>query len=521
MIDLEAIRTVAEIPAAWADCRGGAVAIKFDEHETTYSELELLSDRVAQALVGSGVSPEGRVSTLTKNHLNWYPVFFGTARARACFSPINCRLAPAEVSFILNDAKPKLLFVGEDLFDCAPAATSEMTDPPHLVALYGEHPAFEPFETWHAGSTGAEILAPPQINDDVLQLYTSGTTGHPKGVVLTNDCYRAFLEQATEVEGFAYDEDETVMIVMPLFHVAGTNVSISSLAQGSRLLIIKDFIAADVLRLMSEERVAHVFLAPAMIQMLLLDPEVGNYTYPKLRSIAYGASPIAEDVLKRARETFGCDFVQFYGMTESAGAGSYLAPADHDLPDKLASCGKPWPGTDMAILDPRGHALEDEEIGEIAMRGRIVMKEYWNRPAATREALADGWLHTGDVGYRDADGFYYVHDRIKDMIVSGGENVYPAEVEGAIMGCPGVADIAVIGVPDEKWGESVKALVVPGSGSAPEPADILRWARDRIAAYKVPKSIEFVSELPRNPSGKVLRRELRAPYWKEHDRAVA
>ncbi|QNO26945.1 long-chain-fatty-acid--CoA ligase [Sphingopyxis sp. OPL5] len=519
MIDLDAIRTLAHIPGAQARVRGEAVAVKYGDRETSFADLDKRSNRVANALIAAGIQPGDRISALTKNHDAWYPLFFGTALARACFAPINNRLVPAEVGFIVGDAAPKLLFVGEDFFDCALAAVAGLANPPRLVALYGEHPAFEPFDQW-LGDASDSGLPGPDLADDVLQLYTSGTTGLPKGVVLTHRNYRTFLEAATEVDGFAYGEDETVMIVMPLFHVAGTNVSFSGLAQGGRLLLVKDFTANDAIQMLRHERVAHAFLAPAMIQMMLMQPSAAAGRYPALRSIAYGASPIAEDVLRRARATFGCDFVQFYGMTESAGGGSYLSPSAHDLPGKLTSCGKPWPGVAMAILDGEGKELGDGEIGEIAIRGGIVMKQYWNRGPATAETLAGGWLHTGDVGYRDADGFYFVHDRIKDMIVSGGENIYPAEVESAIMGCPGVADVAVIGVPDAKWGESAKALIVPVAGAAPDPAAVIAWARKRIAAYKLPKSVEFIEALPRNPSGKVLRRELRAPYWEGKGRAV-
>lgn len=519
MIDLDAIRTLAHIPGAQARVRGEAVAVKYGDRETSFADLDKRSNRVANALLAAGIQPGDRISALTKNHDAWYPLFFGTALARACFAPINNRLVPAEVGFIVGDAAPKLLFVGEDFFDCALAAVAGLANPPRLVALYGEHPQFEPFDQW-LGDASDAALRGPDLADDVLQLYTSGTTGLPKGVVLTHRNYRTFLEAATEVDGFAYGEDETVMIVMPLFHVAGTNVSFSGLAQGGRLLLVKDFTPNDAIQMLRHERVAHAFLAPAMIQMMLMQPSAAAGRYPALRSIAYGASPIAEDVLRRARATFGCDFVQFYGMTESAGGGSYLSPSAHDLPGKLTSCGKPWPGIAMAILDGEGKELGDGEIGEIAIRGGIVMKQYWNRGPATAETLAGGWLHTGDVGYRDADGFYFVHDRIKDMIVSGGENIYPAEVESAIMGCPGVADVAVIGVPDAKWGESVKALIVPVAGAAPDPAAVIAWARKRIAAYKLPKSVEFIEALPRNPSGKVLRRELRAPYWEGKGRAV-
>ena len=441
MIDLEAIQTLADIPAAQARVRGDATAVKFGTREMSFAALDVRSNRAANALLASGVMPGDRVSALTKNHDSWYPLFFGNARARACFAPINCRLAPGEIGFILGDAAPKLLFVGEDFFDCALTAVTGLASPPRLIALYGEHPAFEPFEAWLADAAATPPAARPQLSDDVLQLYTSGTTGRPKGVVLTNANYRTFLEAATEVDGFAYGEDETVMIVMPLFHVAGTNVSFSGLAQGGRLVLVKDFTAADAIRMMREEDVAHAFLAPAMIQMMLLQPDAAEGAYPALKSIAYGASPIAEDVLRRARRAFGCDFMQFYGMTESAGGGSYLSPSAHDIPGKLTSCGKPWPGAEMAILDSEGQELGDGEIGEIAIRGGIVMKGYWNRAGRDRSNAGRRMApHRRRRFSRCRRLLSYVHDRVKDMIVSGGENVYPAEVENAIMGCPGVAD---------------------------------------------------------------------------------
>lgn len=520
MIDLDAIGLLADVPAAQARKQGSSIAIKFDERETSFAELEAQSNRIANALVAHGARPADRVAVLTKNHDGWYPLFFGTALARTCLAPVNCRLSAPEIAFILGDAAPQVLFVGEDFFDTALSATEGLPCPPRLVALYGEHPAFQPLGDWLGEASDRPPSDRPQLNDPVLQLYTSGTTGLPKGVVLDNANYRTFLELASDVDGFAYGEGETVMIVMPLFHVAGTNISFSALAQGGRIVLIKDFSAADAIRLMGEEGVCHSFLAPAMIQMMLQEPSAAHGNYARLRSIAYGASPIAEDVLRRARERFGCGFVQFYGMTESTGGGSYLSPSAHDLPGKLTSCGQPWPGTEMAILDAAGEALGVGEIGEIAIRGGIVMRRYWNREDATEETLAGGWLHTGDLGYRDEDGFYFVQDRIKDMIVTGGENVYPAEVEGAIMGCPGVADVAVIGVPDEKWGEAVKALVVSTEGAIPDPAGIIAWVRERIAHYKAPKSVDFIAMLPRNPSGKILRRELRAPFWDGRDRAV-
>jgi acyl-CoA synthetase (AMP-forming)/AMP-acid ligase II len=520
MIDLDNIHVLADIPAAQARARGAEVAVLFEGRATTYADLDARSDAVARALAGAGAAPGARIGVLTKNHDRWYELFFGVARARACLAPVNCRLAAGEIAFILEDAAPALLFVGEDFFDLALAAIQGLTAPPRLLALSGHHPAFADFALWRDRANPGQSLGRPTPDDDVLQLYTSGTTGRPKGVVLTNRNYRRFLEMGARVDGFAYDQGDSVMIIMPLFHVAGTNISFAGLAQGCRIVLVKDFSPALALDLMTRERIAHTFLAPAMILMAIQAPEIAEARFEALRTIAYGASPIAQDVLIRAKAAFGCGFVQFYGMTESTGAGSYLSPGDHGRPELLTSCGGVWPEVEMAIVGPDAAPLPDGEIGEIVIRGDIVMKGYWNRPEATAETLAGGWLRTGDAGFRDAEGYFHIHDRMKDMVVTGGENVYPAEVENAIFGCPGVADVAVIGVPDTKWGEAVKAVVVAAPGARPEPEDIIAWARARIAGYKAPKSVDFVDVLPRNPSGKVLRRQLREPYWAGRDRSI-
>ncbi len=529
MIDHQTIRYLSDIPAAQAAAIGGKVALKFQDREITYAELLRRSAAAAQALRGLGVKAGDRVACLSRNSELFFEVFFGVASLRACLAPINFRLAPAEIAFILKDSGANLLFVSDEFYAAARHIVQDIGREVRLIAL-GDAPAALSYAALrdtamasHANIGDALQADAPQADDDVLQLYTSGTTGLPKGVRLTNANYACFLEVGPTIDGFKYDSDDVVLIIMPLFHVAGTNVGLGALAHGCRVVVLADFVPAVVLGMIGAERVAHMFAAPAMIQMLLQAPEAASIDVSSLKSIAYGASPISEAVLVAAQARFGCDFVQFYGMTETTGAGSFLSPAAH-TPDKLRSCGLAWPGLEVKVCGDAGPTGEEAgvgEVGQIAIRGAAVMKGYWNRPEATAETLIDGWLLTGDAGYRDAAGFLYMHDRVKDMIVTGGENVYPAEVENAIFGCPGVADVAVIGVPSDRWGEEVKAIIVPEPGRAPDPAEIVAWARERIAGYKVPKSVDFADALPRNASGKVLRRELRAKFWQGRDRAIA
>jgi len=510
---------LSDIPCLHAAERADKVALQCEGRTLTYGELNARAGKVAGLLVAAGVKPGDRVAWLGRSRETFFEIFFGAAAARACLAPINSRLAIPEIAFILQDSGANLLFVTPDFFAAARAVVAQVNRPIRLIGVGGEAEGIESYEVLRDAATVSSLPAPTAA-DDVLQLYTSGTTGLPKGVRLNNTNYAAFLDLRTKVEGFNYGPEDTVLIVLPLFHVAGTNISFAGLAPGGRVVIAPEFSPAEVLRLIETERVAHVFLVPAMINMLLQAPEIATTDLSSLKTVAYGASPISEAVLANAKATFGCGFIQFYGMTESTGAGTFLAPEAH-RGDLLRSCGKAWPKMAVRILDDHGNEATVGEIGEIAIQGGMVMAGYWNRPEATAEAVTpDGWLKTGDAGYRDAEGYIFVHDRVKDMIVSGGENIYPAEVENAILGCPGVADAAVIGVPDERWGEAVKAVVVAHADGAPDPEAVIAWARERIAGYKAPKSVDFIDALPRNASGKVLRRELRKPYWEGRSRNV-
>jgi acyl-CoA synthetase (AMP-forming)/AMP-acid ligase II len=513
------IAILTDIPRVHGANRGERVAVHFEGRDLTYAELDRRSDQVAGMLQALGVAPGDRVAWLGRPSEAWYEIFFGTAKARACFAPINSRLAVPEIAFILKDSGANVFFVTPEFYACAQTVAEHAGRPVQVIAVGDAHPTFASYVALREAAP-APRLTPPQPDDDVLQLYTSGTTGLPKGVRLSNANYSAFLALRDKVDGFDYGPDDTVLILMPMFHVAGTNISFSGLAAGGRLVLQAEFNPTAVLQAMEGERVNHVFLAPVMINALLQTEGVDRTDFSALRTVSYGASPISEAVLAKATATFGCGFIQFYGMTETTGAGTTLSPADH-RGELMRSCGRSWATLETRIADEAGRTLAPGEIGEIEIRGPIVMAGYWNRPEATAETIRpDGWLRTGDAGYMNADGFFFVHDRVKDMIVSGGENVYPAEVENAILGCPGVADAAVIGVPDDRWGEAVKAVVVKAAGADPQPADIIAYARQRIAGYKAPKSVDFIDALPRNPSGKVLRRELRKPYWEGRDRKV-
>lgn len=515
MIDHNVIRFMGDIPRAQKQARPDSLALKSVTQEISYGELADRVDLTIAALARHGVEPGDRIGWIGPNGTEWFEAFFATIGLRACFMPLNIRLNPAELAYMLDDSGARLLLVGPGGGALAEAAIATLEAPPQIMTIGCDLPGHDRLTL--SGDPSAPLKQ--RADDDIFQLYTSGTTGRPKGVRLTNGNYGAFLQYSPRIEGFDYESHETVLIVMPLFHVAGTNVSLAGLAHGCRVLVEQAFDPARILQLIEQEHVAQVFLAPTLIRMLLDAPEIDGADLSSLRTVGYGASPIPESLLAAAQARMGCQFTQYYGMTESSGSGTYLAPSDH-RPELLRSCGKGWPGVEAKIMRADGSDAETGEVGEIVISGPTVSPGYWQRDEATAETIRDGWLHTGDAGYADENGYLFVHDRIKDMIVSGGENVYPAEVENAIAGCPGVGDVAVIAIPSERWGEEVRAVIVPSVGSAGDADAIIAWAKERIAGYKVPKSIEFVEELPRNASGKVLRRELRDRHWQGMERTV-
>ncbi len=522
MINLADITSVADVPRLQARLRPNAEAIWFEERVTTFGELDRASSQCANALLAQGLQPGDRVGVLARNIDDFFVLWFGCIKARVTLAPVNWRLAPPEIAFILKGAGVKLLVVGADFGGVVDMIIGGLPDVHGLVQFEPGHERWPAFRDWIGEHTASDPRLPAQPDDDVIQLYTSGTTGLPKGVQLTQANFLTLFELALEAGWARYDAGKTNLVVMPLFHVAGTNCGLLALLQGVRNILTREVNAQEIIDRLEDKQVAYAFLAPTIINMLLQTPGVETADFSKLERIFYGASPISEAVLRQAQDRFGCDFHQLYGLTETIGGATYLSPEDHTPErDKLRSCGKPWPGFEVRVLTPTGEPGKTGEVGEIQIRAKGVMKGYWNRPEATADAVCpQGWFSSGDAGYFDDEGYLYIYDRVKDMIVSGGENVYPAEVENALFSHPAVADAAVIGVPDERWGEAVKGMVVLKPGATATADDLIAHARGLIAGYKAPKSIDFVDALPRNPSGKVLRRELRAPFWEGRERLV-
>jgi long-chain acyl-CoA synthetase len=309
---------------------------------------------------------------------------------------------------------------------------------------------------------------------------------------------------------------------VPTFHIAGLWQLVRGLALGSTNILMRGFDPAAILRIIPHHRVTITGMVPAMIQVVLAEPNCMNTDFSSLKTLVYGGSPISRALLERGMKVFGCDFCQIYGMTETGNMAVCLRPEDHCCADdrRLLSAGTPLPGVEVQIRDQRGHTVSRGLVGEIAIKSPASMAGYWNLPDATRETLVDGWVKTGDAGYKDDQGFIYVCDRIKDMIISAGENIYPVEIENVIRRHMDVADVAVIGVPDDLWGEAAKAVIIPKPGREVRATDIIRHVRAHLAEFKIPRSIDFVQELPRNASGKVLKTKLREPYWRKRARQI-
>jgi acyl-CoA synthetase (AMP-forming)/AMP-acid ligase II len=493
---------------------------------TTYAQAFDTANRLANAFLSAGLQVGDRIAILAKNRVEYVLTYFAASKAGVVPIPLNYRLSPPQWATILDDAQPRLLIAEREFTGAIDAIRGDLRTVERFVTLdIISEPGWEEYRQWVADQSAAAPALPLGPDGDLYQMYTSGTTGLPKGAVLTHRAVTANIAQISLAHRGA--QGERSLVVLPLFHAAAVPTAFSPLSWGGALYILDQFDPAEVVRALSAERISFATLVPAMIQACLLGvPDVAERRYEQLRTIYYGASPISEQTLARAMQVFPCGFLQSYGMTEATQAVAFLQPADHrramsGQAQLLLSAGRPAVGTAVRIVDLAGHPLPNGTLGEIVVRGPQLMKGYWNRPEETAAMLRDGWLHTGDAGMLDEAGYLYVQDRIKDMIVSGGENVYPSVVENVLHQHPAVAEAAVIGVPDERWGETVKAIVVLRAGAAASADELIAFCKGKLGGFERPRSVDFVGALPRTPTGKVLKRVLREPYWSGQARRVA
>ena len=514
--------TLADITGHHAAATPDRPAIRVEGEVWRYADFHDRVLKTVAVLRALGVQPGDRVGWLALNHPDYITLMCACFRLGAVLVAINARLVAREIAYILSDAGIDLI-VSETAFaplvEDARAATGLKT----MILLDSAsdgRAAFAELITAHAPDAAMPAIAP---DDVALQLYTSGTTGFPKGALLSHRQLLGTIEKGrlTGEDWGRWDEADVALVAMPLFHIGGTGWALHALEAGAAMVILPRPDVPGMVGAIAAERITRMFAVPAVLLAICQYLESAPTDLTSMTELYYGASPIPLDVLRRSMAAFpNAGFVQCYGATETCGTVVYLPPSDHDTAgnQRMRGCGRPFPGNDVRIIDGDGQALGTGEVGEICIKSVSVMNGYHGKPEASAKAVVDGWYLTGDAGYLDEDGYLYIHDRVKDMIVSGAENIYPAEVENALHEHPAVADCAVIGVPDDRWGEAVKAIVVRKGEVTP--AELIAFAKERIAAFKVPKSVDFIDALPRNASGKILKKDLREPWWAGRDRKV-
>lgn len=480
--------------------RPESTCLIFEDQTVTFAELDARSGRVAGALHTRGIGAGDRVAIIAHSHPAFFELLLGCAKAGSIMVPINQRLSPREVDEILADAAPSLLVLGGEHAQLVP-------DDSALSVL-----AMDEFALWR--DAGAALPASAAAPDDpVLVLYTSGTTALPKGVVLSHRNLSYLGRMAGEL--WEFTPGSVNLAAMPLFHIGGIGWGLLAFSQGGQTVLTGQSDPSALLDLMRRHGVTHAFLVPTVIQRLVDQLEQSGDPAPPVAHMFYGGAPMSEALLASSIAAFGCAFHHTYGMTETGGTTVTLGPEDHDPagphPERLRSCGRAMPWVELQLVDPAtGQEVPTGTIGEVRMRSPCVTRGYWRRPDATAEAITpDGWLCSGDAATQDADGYLYLCDRYKNMIVSGGENIYPAEIDNVLQHHPAIHEVAVVGAPHPKWGETPHAYIVLRPGVSASEAEIIAFARERLAHYKCPTAVIFVDDLPRNASGKILKRAIR------------
>ena len=502
------------------------LAIAYGDYTLTYQQANERINRLARALRHLRIEKGSNVAILNHNCPAFLEALFACFKAGFGTVPINFRLHPKECSFIIGHSEASAVILGEDFRDSVHALRSEMPLVKHFICVTNPRQGMLDYESLVQSQS-------PDFVDEIVErdhlawlFYTSGTTGRPKGAMLTHHNLMSMTMNFFS-DICPLGPEDAVLHAAPLSHGSGL-YSLPNVAKGAANIILasKSFDAPLVFETIEKRRVTNIFMAPAMIKRLIIHPELNRYDLSSLRCINYGGAPILVEDLKEAVRKMGQIFVQLFGQAESPMTISYLRREEHlhegteEQMKRLASAGIPRTDVEVQIVDDRDRELSPGNMGEIVARGDVVMKGYWKNPQATAETLRGGWLHTGDLGIMDGKGYIYILDRAKDMIISGGENIYSREIEDVIIQHPAVLEVAVIGVPDERWGEAVKAFVSLREGKKATEEDIIDFCKGQLASFKKPKSVEFLEAIPKNAYGKILKRELREEYWKGESRAV-
>lgn len=492
------------------------------EKRLTYREFEKRINKLANVLYGLGLKKGDRVSVLSENSMTATEAMIGIEKCGLVWAPLNFRHHPTEHAYHLNDAGSRALIMQQHFAEGIESVRDELETVEQFIVDGEGYSGMDKYEDLMSRASEKAVNVHIDEDDPVALMYTSGTTGKAKGVLHTHKGFGA-LATFSAIELGVQDTD-VVIYVAPINHGAGILLP-PHLMMGVPNILVAHLDVDYILDVIQKERVTSMWLAPTIIYFLLAYPNRANFDLSSLRSLPYSSAPIAVEKLKEALDTFGNVFAQAYGLVECP-VISMLSRADHvvggteEQTRRLGSAGREIIYTSVRVVDEDGNDMDPGEMGEIIVQSPLVMKEYWGDPEATAEAIKDGWLYTGDVGYLDEGGYLFIADRLKDMIITGGYNVYPKEVENVIFKHQAVFEAAVIGVPDETWGESVKAFVALKPGMQATEEEIIALCRDNLASYKKPKSVEFIEALPKNMAGKILKTELRAPYWGGRERQV-
>ena len=500
------------------------VAVVFERKKYTFSQLNERVDRLANALSSLSVKKGDRLAMLQVNCNQFVETYFAAAKLGAIYVPLNFRAKGNELTYMLNTAEASTLLVGERYIELLNSLRSNLTSVRHFISVESRHEGMLYYEDMIASSPVGEIVTEIDDDDTTILLYTAGTTGVPKGVMLSHNSFAVYvLENVTPADP---ELEERNILTVPLYHVAGIQAMMAAIYGGRTLVMERQFDAKEWMELVESEKANRAMMVPTMLKQLMDHPEFGEHDLSSLKVITYGAAPMPLEVIKRALEAFpGVSFINAFGQTETASTITTLGPEDHIISGteeerekklrRLASIGKPMSDVEMRIVDEDGRELPVGQVGEIVARGPRVMTGYWKDEEKTEKTIdKDGWIHTGDMGYMDEDGYFYLAGRAMDMIIRGGENISPEEVEAVLRTHPKVEEAAVIGIPDEEWGEQPRAIVVLKQGEVATAEEVIEYCRANLSSFKRPRSVVFIDELPRNPMGKVLKRVLQERYGK-------